>query len=116
MARKYTTFTHKTPVYSEEQLRKWSKMEKEIKEFQKEHSKEVIKDYNVNGYVIRCIQRNYDKCMNKENEYGIQVWTKKPETVTFEELIEACTYNNWFDNANEANEAFKTVKAMILQG
>lgn len=97
MARKYTTFTHKTQVYSED------------------HCKEVIKEYNVNGYVIRCIQRNYDKCMNKENEYGIQVWTKNPETVTLEELIEACTYN-WFDNANEANEAFKTVMAMVLQG
>lgn len=78
----------------------------------KSHTRETTKDYEISGYTIRCIQRKHDKCMNKENEYGVQVWTQNPNTVSIEHVFDACISNNWFDNPTEANEHFKTVKAM----
>lgn len=79
-----------------------------------EHSSETIKDkdYEVAGYTIRCIQRKYDACMDKENEYGIQVWTEDPNTVKIKDVVDACVSNDWFNNCNEANVRFKELKAM----
>lgn len=50
--------------------------------------------------------------MGKENEYGIQVWTQNPDTVKPEKVVECCMSNQWFNNANEANEHFKNMKEM----
>lgn len=69
--------------------------------------------YEVNGFFIECIQRKYDSCMKKENEYGIRVWTKNPSTVNVNEVSDTCLSNDWFNNAEEANEHFKTVKEML---
>lgn len=103
---------YRKPVYSEETLKGWAESSIRHSEWMKSHTSETVKDYEIAGYVIRCIQRKYDKCMNKENEYGIQVWTDKPENVPIEKIIDSCLSNEWFDNPTEANEHFKTVKAM----
>lgn len=100
------------PVYSEEQYKRWEEYEKRHHDFMKKHTHETIKDYEVNGYVIRTIQRKYDECMNEENEYGVQVWTNKPENVPVDKVFEQCVSNYWFNNPTEANEHFKIVKAM----
>lgn len=50
--------------------------------------------------------------MKKENEYGVQVWTEKPENVSVDRVFEYCISNVWFNNPTEANEHFKSVKAM----
>lgn len=99
-------------VYSEETLKGWAEAERKAKEFAEKHSFETVKDYEVAGYTIRCIQRKYDKCMNKENEYGVQVWADKPENVSLENVFESCVSNRWFNNPTEANEHFKQVKEM----
>ena len=103
---------YKKPVYSEETLKNWADTEKSIKEFAEKHSEETIKIYEVNGFYIKCIQRKYDACMRKENEYGVQVWLDNPDTVTIDKVFESCIINNWFDNPKEANEYFKEMKAM----
>lgn len=105
-------YRYKKPVYSEEQYKRWDAAEEYKQKMYKEHSSETTKDYEVAGYTIRCIQRKYDKCMNKENEYGIQVWTDKPENVSFENIYDCCISNEWFNNPTEANEHFKRMKAM----
>ncbi len=100
------------PVYSEEQYKRWDAAKEYKQKMYKEHSSETIKDYEVAGYTIRCIQRKYDACMKKENEYGVQVWTDKPENVPIEKIYDYCVSNEWFNNPTEANEHFKQVKAM----
>ena len=105
-------YHYNKPVYSEETLRGWREAERKAKEFAKRHSFETIKDYEIAGYTIKCIQRKYDKCMKKENEYGVQVWTQNPDTVKIENVFDACVSNEWFNNPTEANEYFKEVKAM----
>lgn len=105
-------YKYKKPVYSEETLKGWAEAERKAKEFAEKHSFETVKDYEVAGYTIRCIQRKYDACMNKENEYGVQVWTGKPENVSLENVFESCVSNRWFNNPTEANEHFKQVKEM----
>lgn len=99
-------------VYSKEQYKRWDAAEQYKQKMYAEHSSEVIKDFEVAGYTIRCIQRKYDACMDKENEYGIQVWTEDPNTVKIENVADACVSNDWFNNCNEANARFKEVKAM----
>ena len=95
------------PTYSEETLKYWAERDRKDKEFAERHSHESEKVYKVNGLYIVCIKREYDKCMNKENQYGIQIWEnaerKNPED---------CIYNKWFNNKAEANGNFKTVVAM----
>lgn len=109
---KYRTYGYK-PVYSEETLKGWAEAERKQKEFAEKHSSETIKDYEVAGYTIRCIQRKYDKYMKGyENEYGVQVWTDKPENVSLENIHDCCVSNEWFNNPTEANEHFKQMKAM----
>lgn len=105
-------YRYKKPVYSEEQYRRWAEQERKAKEFAERHSSETIKDFYVAGYTIRCIQRKYDKCMNKENEYGVQVWTTNPETALIENIFDSCVSNKWFNNPTEANQHFKEMKAM----
>ena len=107
------TYTYKRPVYSEETKRGWAEAERREKEFSRKHSKETIKDYEIKGCIVRCIQRKYDECMKKENEYGIQVWVQKPENIPIENLAENCLYNKWFNNAGEANKEFQRVKEML---
>lgn len=96
--------------YSKETIREWNEWLKNAGEFAEKHTKETKKVYEVNGYYIECIQRKYDACMKKENEYGIRVWEQNPETV---KTCETCLTNDWFNNANEANEHFKAVKEML---
>lgn len=103
---------YRRPVYSEETLRGWEEAERKAKEFAEKHSNEIVKDYEVAGYFIRCIQRKYDACMKKENEYDIQVWTCNPENVQPDEIFETCVSNEWFNNPEEANEHFKEMRAM----
>ena len=100
------------PVYSDEQIKKWADASVRHSNYMKAHTNETVKDFEVAGYIIRCIQRKYDACMNKENEYGIQVWTEDPNTVKIENVADACVSNDWFNNCNEANARFKEVKAM----
>ena len=96
--------------YSKETIKEWNEWLKNAGEFSKKHTKETKKVYEVNGYYIECIQRKYDSCMKKENEYGIRVWEQNPETVN---NCETCLTNDWFNNADEANEHFKAVKEML---
>lgn len=103
---------YQKPVYSKETLDRWAEAGRKSKEFAKKHSSEVIKDYKVEGYTIRCIQRKYDTCMKKENEYGVQVWMCNPDTVTVEDIFDCCVSNEWFNNPDDANKRFKQVKAM----
>ena len=105
-------YKYKKPVYSEETLKGWEEAEQKAKEFAEKHSFETVKDYEIAGYTIRCIQRKYDKCMNKENEYGVQVWADKPENVPVEKINDYCVANEWFNNPEQGNEYFKQVKAM----
>ena len=100
------------PNYTKETLDRWAEQERKNKEFAEKHTNETTKDYEVNGFIIRCIQRKYDECMKKENEYGVQVWTEKPENVSVDRVFEYCISNVWFNNPTEANEHFKSVKAM----
>lgn len=105
-------YRYNKPVYSNEQYKRWEESEKRHHDFMKKHTAETVKDYEINGYFIRCIQRKYDACMEKENEYGIQVWLKNPNEVKVEEVMEMCISNNWFNNSDEANESFKKIKEM----
>ena len=105
-------YRYKKPVYSEEQIRKWAESSVKHSEWMKSHTTETVKDFEIAGYTIRCIQRKYDACMKKENEYGVQVWTQNPDTVKIENIMEACVSNEWFNNPTEANEYFKEAKAM----
>jgi hypothetical protein len=107
-----TMYRYRKPVYSKEQYRIWAEEGRKAKEFAEKHSSETVKDYEIAGYTIRCIQRKYDKCMNKENEYGVQVWADKPENVPIEKIHDYCVSNEWFNNPTEANEHFKQMKAM----
>lgn len=100
---------YNAPMYSDEQIKEWTEWLKNTKEFDEKHTYETKKMYEVNGYYIECIQRKFDACMKKENEYGIRVWEQNPETVN---TCEACLINDWFNNVEEANKHFKEVKAM----
>ena len=105
-------YHYKKPVYSEEQIQRWEESSIKHSEWMKSHTSETVKDFEIAGYTIRCIQRKYDACMNKENEYGVQVWTCNPDNVQPENIFESCISNEWFNNPTEANEHFKQVKAM----
>lgn len=107
-----TMYRYRKPVYSKEQYRIWAEEGRKAKEFAEKHSSETVKDYEIAGYTIRCIQRKYDACMKKENEYGVQVWTCNPDNVQPENIFESCISNEWFNNPTEANEHFKQVKGM----
>jgi hypothetical protein len=45
------------PVYSKEQYKRWDAAEQYKQKMYAEHSSEVIKDFEVAGYTIRCIQK-----------------------------------------------------------
>ena len=105
-------YKYNKPVYSKETLDRWAEAGDKAKEFAQKHSSEIVKDYEVAGYTIRCIQRKYDGCMNKANEYGVQVWTCNPDTASIEDVFDCCISNEWFNNPDEANKCFKKVKAM----
>ena len=51
--------------YSEETLKRWAEQQKKDREFAERHSQETTKDYEVKGFIVRCIQRKYDVCMKK---------------------------------------------------
>lgn len=76
-------------------------------EYRERHSHHTEKTYVVNGYFIKCIQNKYDACLEKENEYGIQVWL-----ITADKVFENCLSNDWYNNEEEANKRFKEVKEM----
>ena len=105
-------YHYNKPVYSKEQIQKWAESSIKHSEWMKAHTFETIKDLEIAGYTIRCIQRKYDACMKKENEYGVQVWTQNPDTVKIENVFDACVSNDWFNNCDDANKRFKEVKAM----
>lgn len=100
------------PVYSKEQYKTWEESEKRHHDFMKKHTAETVKVYEINGYFVECIQRKYDACMRKENEYGIRVWTQNPETVEIDKVFEYCVSNDWYNNSEEANKRFLEVKGM----
>ena len=100
------------PEYSEETYQYWAEQSKGHTEYKRKHTHCTEKIYEVNGYFIKCIQNKYDACLQKENEYGVQVWLRNPEDVTIDKIFENCLSNDWFDNAEEANKRFKEVKAM----
>ena len=103
-------YYYNKPVYSEETIKEWNEWLKNVGEFAEKHTHETKKMYEVNGYYIECIQRKYDACMKKENEYGVRVWMQNPETT--KTTCGSCLSNDWFNNAEEANKHFKEVKAM----
>lgn len=103
---------YRKPVYSKEQYRKWAEQGRKNREYVERHSHRTEKTYEVNGYFIKCIQNKYDVCLEKENEYGIQVWLRRPEEVTADKVFENCLSNDWYNNAEEANKRFKEVKEM----
>ena len=100
------------PVYSKEQYERWDEALEKSAEFMRKHTQETEKVYEINGYFVECIQRKYDACMKKENEYGIRVWTQNPETVSIDKVSEACHLNDWYNNPEEANKRFLEVKEM----
>lgn len=100
------------PVYSKEQYKTWEESEKRHHDFMRKHTQATKKVYEINGYYVECIQRKYDACMRKENEYGIRVWTQNPETVEIENINDACVTNDWYNNSEEANKRFLEVKGM----
>ena len=100
------------PVYSKEQYKRWDEALRRAKEFEEKHSNCTEKVYEVNGYFIKCIQNKYDACLEKENEYGVQVWLRKPEEVTVDKVFENCLSNDWYNNSEEANKRFLEVKEM----
>ena len=100
------------PVYSKEQYKRWAESEKRHHDFMRKHTQETRKVYEINGYFVECIQRKYDACMRKENEYGIRVWTQHPETVKIENINDVCVTNDWYNNSEEANKRFLEVKEM----
>lgn len=104
---------YNAPMYSDETIEAWNAQLKKNKEFAEKHTFETVKIYEVNGFFIECIQKKYDACMKKENEYGVRVWTKNPKEVEVTEVYEDCLSNDWFNNAEEANEHFKTIKGML---
>ena len=101
------------PVYSKETYEYWGECERKSKEFAERHSKETEKCYKVNNLYIWCIQRKYDACMNKENEYGIQVWTREDRNI-FEGA--ECLVNEWYDTPDEANKSFLVWKGQCEIG
>ena len=98
-------YRYKKPTYSAEQYKYWEEGVDKLREFAKAHSSETEKIYEVHGFYIVCIQRKYDKCMDKENEYGIQVWMSEDR-----KNPEDCVENEWFNNPKEANLAFISYK------
>lgn len=105
-------YRYRKPVYSKEQYRIWAEQGRKNREYVERHSHRTEKTYEVNGYFIKCIQNKYDACLEKENEYGIQVWLRRPEEVTADKVFENCLSNDWYNNAEEANKRFKEVKEM----
>lgn len=89
------------PVYSKETLKAWDEAEKRHSDFMKAHTHETVKVYKVKDLYIFCIQRKYDACMNRQNQYGIQVW-EDPTRMDSEK----CLANNWFNNPDDANKKF----------
>lgn len=100
------------PVYSDETIKEWADWLKREGDFAEKHTVETTKIYKVNDFFIECIQRKYDACMKKENEYGLRVWMQNPKTVDIKRISDMCLTNDWFNNADEANERFKELKAM----
>lgn len=100
------------PEYSEATYQYWAEQSRKNREYGERHSHCTEKTYEVNGYFIKCIQNKYDACLEKENEYGIQVWLRRPEEVTTDKVFENCLSNDWYNNAEEANKRFKEVKEM----
>lgn len=89
--------------YSAESLERFAKMDA----FFVKHSHVTKKMYKVNDLYIRCIAYEYDKCLNRENSYGVQVW--ETETMT---NPENCIMNQWFPDKTPANDFFKIAVAM----
>ena len=94
-------YRYKKPTYSTEQRKYWIESEERYRKFLILHTHEKEMVYEVHGFYIVCIQRKYDKCMDKENEYGIQVWMSEDR-----KNPEDCVENEWFNNPKEANLAF----------
>lgn len=96
------TKRYNKPVYSEETYRQWGEASKKSYEFAKKHTKEIEKNYKVNGLYIFTTSREYDECMNKENHYIVAVW-ETPERLD----LSKCLSHKVFDNKEEANKWFK---------
>lgn len=77
-----------------------------------EHTHESVRDYEVAGYYIRCIQIKYDSCLNRKNMYKIQVWVCNPENVKADEVYVMCVDNKTFDNPEDANNYYKRVREL----
>ena len=105
-------YHYNKPEYSQEALNRWANAKQKRKAFKEKHSYETVKIYKVNDYFIKCIQRKYDECMKKENEFGIQVFISNPANLNAENIMDECILNDWFKSCDEANKRFKDVKAM----
>lgn len=105
-------YAYQKPVYSKETLKRWAEDDDKRKEYMNAHTNEMVKVREVSGYWIKCIQRKYDACMKKENEYGIQVFTSNPDTCGVEGIMDECVLNVWFNNCDDANRKFAEVMAM----
>ena len=91
--------------YSAEQHKIWDEAEERHSKFMIAHTHEKEMVFENHGFYIVCIQRKYDKCIDKKNEYGIQVWLTEDRTNP-----ENCLENQWFDTPQEANETFVRFK------
>ena len=99
-------FRKKRAVFSDETYELWGKRQKERKDFSDKHSHITERVVRVSDFFIVCIQRKYDPCMKRANQYGIQVWNTVDRTDP-----DHCLANEWFTNADEANERFLFLKA-----
>lgn len=100
-------------IYSKEQYERWNNNVKKVSEYARKHTSEEVKKYKVDGFFIKCIQRKYDACMKKENQYGVQVFNDNPETCGVENIMDICIANEWFNNVADANNYFKEVREML---
>lgn len=52
--------------YTKETKESWKAAEKKDAEFTKKHSRESVKEYEINGFTIKCKKFEYDPCMKRE--------------------------------------------------
>ena len=97
---------YKRAIYSAEQYKFWKESSRRRAMFFDAHSHITEKVFEVSGHYIRCIQRKYDTCLNKENQYGVQVWETKEYNNP-----DNCLANEWFNTPEEANGRFLFWKA-----
>lgn len=93
--------------YTKETKESWKAAEKKDAEFAKKHSRESVKEYEINGFTIKCKKFEYDPCMKRENAYIVEVWE------TWDETNKTCISTDTFKTPEEGNKHFKEIKMML---